>query len=190
MTRLHVSDHVDGVSSSGRGNGTADEVLQERLLLWQTLALGNTTEDELRSLGDGGQGVDVRRATRLASDEAEEEGEDDGQNAGAGVHVELNVAHDDGKGNGEERAGDPVDGTDLVLGRRRVVDLTLELANGLATNLVADGEASVAAAAVDGATVAGKLSDGYTEPEGGGSARRQQLILSNNPTPIQWISLT
>lgn len=166
VTSLHVTDHVYGVSSSRRGDGSTDKVLEKSLLLRQALALCDTTEDELRSLCDGRERVDVGSTARLAADEAEEEGEDDGENAGTGVHVELQVADYDGEGDGEQQTRDPVDRANLVRLRRRIVDLALELAYGTTANLVADGEAGVAAAAVDGASVAGELGDRYTEPVG------------------------
>ena len=121
MTSLQVSSHVDTVRGSLAGDGTGEQVRQLRLFDRNTLGTGGTSDDKLAGLCNGADGVDVGRSRGLYTNEGEHEGQEEGENANADVHVERELADDEGGDDREEETASPHPHGNLLVVRSRVI---------------------------------------------------------------------
>lgn len=153
VTSFKITNHVDRVRSSRRGDRTGDQVLEQTGSTSLALATESTTDDELRSLGEGTDGVGVGSTGSLDTDEREDEGEDDSKNNVAEVHVELESADQASEDNRKEEATGPGPDGDLVLLLDGVRDGILVDGSLLASDLAVELHDTGADTTVNGGTV-------------------------------------
>lgn len=98
ITGLQITSHVCRLTSSTTGYNTAGQVKSLCRFDGKTSGLGNSAEDELRSLGDSRNGINVSDTSGLDADEGEDESENERENSLADIHAELSrqnrTAHD------------------------------------------------------------------------------------------------
>jgi hypothetical protein len=80
VTGLQVSRHVCSLSGRSGGYGPSDEIGEDCGVSVVSLAFGHTSKDNLGCLGTYGNGIYVRVARRLNTNEGEDESEQQGQN--------------------------------------------------------------------------------------------------------------
>lgn len=135
VTSLEITRQVGSLGSSTTSDHTREQVDSEgvvveaggRVGVLGVLAVGDTTNDELRGLCDGGDWVDVGDTSSQDTDEGEDEGEDDGEDRDADVDLEGDALDDAGDGDGDDGDRDGHVPGDLVPLWCRV-DERLELA--------------------------------------------------------------
>jgi hypothetical protein len=81
-----VTSHVSGLTGGTAGDGTSNEVHPLRRGFTFATALGETTENHLRGLGNHRGGVNVGITGRLHANEREDEGKEEGENPLAAGH--------------------------------------------------------------------------------------------------------
>lgn len=121
------------------------------------LALGGTTEDDLRGLGSSGEGSDVGDTSALDGHEGEEESEEDGEDGHADGHVVLDAEDNANADDRQNQTRSPHPHLDLLVGSRGILyQVFFRLRTSLlgpskfATKLLANSVKTSRGTAVDG----------------------------------------
>jgi hypothetical protein len=142
-TNTEVAHQIGSLVSTHTGNGSTEQIQTLCVGGCPVLALGGTTENDLRGLGGSSERSDIGDTSALDGKEGEEEGQEDGEQGHADWHVVLHT-HDDADTDddyNEQRC--PVVPLDFFLGFCRILNQvtfllhTLLLEEGVGDTLLA-----------------------------------------------------
>jgi hypothetical protein len=128
-TNSEVADKRVG-NVSGTGSNVTGDKVDSLGILDGEVVLGDTTVDELRSLGGSSERSTISDSATVDGHESEDDTEDTGEESKASVHVELNLTDDHGEDESSEGASNPDPSRDLFLSRSKVLNTTIGIGLG------------------------------------------------------------
>lgn len=172
VTGLEITSQIGSLSCGTTSNHTGEQVDSEGVGVlassWvgvgSVLAVGDTTNDELGSLGDGGDWVNVGDTSSQDTNEGKDESEDDGEDRDSDIDLECNTLDNAGDDDGDEGNGDDDEPRDLIplrcwVNERSELGLNCLLARAGADH-VADLQGDGRKASGDGAPFNGEFDEG------------------------------